>query len=79
MPIDNKLDQWEEAGQVLRDFSHACRYGGGGYAYEAGWMAKTVQRLLMNLPPSEYEIELDMLRSQTHQLEATAIVAKLTG
>ena len=79
MPVDNKLDQWEEAGQVLRDFARACRQSNSGYAYEAGWMAKTVQRLLMNLPPEQYEIELDILRSQTHQLEATAIVARLTG
>ena len=79
MPVGNKLDQWEEAGQVLREFSRACRQSNSGYAYEAGWMTTTVQRLLMSLPPEQFETELDMLRSQTRQLEATAIVAKLTG
>ena len=79
MQLNDYKTNWEEAGQVLREFSRACRQSNSGYAYEAGWMVSTVQRLLMSLPPEQFETELDMLRSQTHQLEATAIVAKLTG
>lgn len=78
MPVDNYQTKWEEAGSILRDFSKACKQT-NGYAYEAGWMASTVQRILMSLPEDQFDLELDMLKSQTRQLEAIAIVSKLTG
>jgi hypothetical protein len=42
-------------------------------------MSSTLQRLISTLPLDQMEQELEMFKSQTRQLEAIAIVSKLTG
>ncbi len=65
-----------EVASVIDKFHEACQHT-HGYAYESGWYHTMIVRLLMHLPESQRQQELDILQSQTHSLEAMAIVSKL--
>ena len=78
MQLNDYTTNWEETGEVLKKFHVACNQT-HGWPYEAGWLSSTLQRLISTLPLDQMEQELEMFKSQTRQLEAIAIVSKLTG
>lgn len=73
-------DRWHRDRQATQDtiqrFSRACE-ASRGYAYEAGWLTSTLNRVLMDLPRARREEEIRMLADQTKMLEAEQIMSTL--
>ena len=76
----NYTQEYQHTQDVINRFSQACDLGrdhGYGYAYEAGWWQSAMARVLMALPRSQRDRELEFLRDKANQIEAEQVVRQL--
>ena len=76
----NYTEEYQDTQDVISRFHQACDLGrdhGYGYAYEAGWWQSAMARVLMALPRSQRDRELEFLRDKANQIEAEQVVRQL--
>jgi rhamnogalacturonyl hydrolase YesR len=72
-------EQYQETQAVINHFHEACQLSTQhGWAYEAGWLQSAMARVLMRLPRSQRQTELEGLARQAHEMEAQQILRNLS-
>ena len=79
MPRIDYAQEYVATQAAIDQFHEACQLSTQhGWAYEAGWWQSAMARVLMQLPRSQRQTELEGLARQARDMEAQAIVRNLS-